>query len=473
MPLVIPEDDAIVQPKPSPVVIAKPQYKGITVDTKKVPIESLLSHVEGSSWTVNYYSQVLDLDSGTAGQGLGVNAVHQQYNLIKGLELKVTSPLVTTQDSETKSLTVSGSAIIYPFVIPNEGDMFLADIGDGKEAVIQINNVVRLSVFQQTCHSIDYVVVDYSTDERRRDFDDKTVRTYYYERDFLLHGQNPLLFEEDYNIVQYLRKKYRFVADNYFKTFFSREYSTLLVPLQLTPTYDHFLTKSVLNAFTTWDSQEVRYIKRLNVQDDLTLNATSIWDVIFNKDPSLLNSCFTQVGKVYSHEFSPEPMYEGIRFSGIKEVIYPVDPLVTVDYSYTKPNKLVSASELTVPATSMKSIGSYLAQLREKTLDDYIDDELNGFYSEMEVDLGRHGPLINPSMKNNYYVLSEDFYKNNQESGKQSKLEICIRQYLNDQAINYNTVKQLCDEIPAWNPLDQFYYTPIVLVLMNSIIKST
>lgn len=276
MPIMNPKDVATVTPLPSPVQVTAPEYKGVTVDTKMVPLSSLLTHVEGASWSVNYYSQVLDRDSATAGQGLGTNPIHQQYRLIKQMELKVTSPLMMSQDPESKVITYSGQATAYPFVIPNEGDMFLADIGDGREGIFQIHTVTRMSVFKQTCHTIEYRVVDFTDPQRLADFERKTVQTFQYDKDFLMHGQNPLLFEEDYANVAYLRKNYKLLTDRYFKLFFGREFNTMLVPLQLTPTYDHFITGALLDNFTTWESNEVRYIRKLNMDDDQVSRAVNI-----------------------------------------------------------------------------------------------------------------------------------------------------------------------------------------------------
>jgi hypothetical protein len=473
MPLVNPKDEATVLPEPSPVQIVKPEYKGVTVDTKMTPLSSLLSHVEGSSWTVNYYSQVIDRDTGTSGQSVNTNPVHQQYRLIKQMELKVTSPLSMTQDPTSKTLTYSGTATVYPFVIPNEGDMFLADIGDGREGIFQIHTTTRMSVFTQTCHTIEYRMVDYSDPERRADFNRKVVQTLHYEKDFLMHGQNPLLFEEDYSVVQFLRKNYKFITDRYFKQFFGREYSTMLVPHQLTPTYDPYITEALLTNFTTWDSNEIRYVRKLNMDDDQVSKATNIWTALIQRDPNLLNMVFTQVGKVWAAEFSGEPMYEGIRFSGIKEVIYPNDPEVTVDFQYTTPPKLISGSEITIPTTSMRSVGGYLAQLRSKTLADVIDEKLNGFQSLSGINISRQAPLILPAMADGYYVLSRGFYENDQTVGSQSKLDLCVRQYLNNQQLSLSVLKEFCEAITTWNSLDQFYLTPIVLILIKSVIRST
>ena len=90
MPVVDPIDQAEQIEQPPKVQIAAPQYRGVTVDTRYVPQSALLTHLEGSSWTVNYYSQVLGEDNAVEGQNVTREAIYQQYRLIKGFEFKVT-----------------------------------------------------------------------------------------------------------------------------------------------------------------------------------------------------------------------------------------------------------------------------------------------------------------------------------------------------------------------------------------------
>lgn len=474
MPIVSPNDSAPEKPIPTVPVIAKPQYKGVTVDTAMIPLSNLLSHVEGSSWTVNYYSQVLDLDSPTAGQGLGVNPIHQQYRLIKGMELKVTGPLTASQDPESKNMTYRGAANVYPFIIPNEGDMFLADIGSGREGLFQVTEVMRMSVFKQAVHSIEYTMVDYSTAERRADLDEKVVQTFQYAKDFLRHGQNPLLFEADYEVVQYLRRNYLSWCERYFKSFFSREYSTIILPGQTHATYDHYLVKTLLKVFSTWDTDEVRYVRQLNTEDDYSLRATTVWDAIVKRDKALLRDAFTQYGLVSAGTFTNDPMLEGIRYSGIKHVIYPVDATLTVDYTQYPVTKLVSGL-LLQRAPDKMSIASLLTPakvpLREKVpqvMDGINMTDENG----LPIPIPFIPPMTRPAMADGWYVFSESFYKNERTAGKQSQLELLVHDYLDDKALSVQRLKGLCEDMHNWGTLDRFYYTPVVLILIKATLRN-
>ena len=474
MPIINPNDTAPVKPKPNPQAIAKPQYMGVTVDTKLENVSHLLTHVEGSSWTANYYSQVLNMDSPTQGQGLGTNPVHQQYKLIRGMELKVSSALSVSQDDETKNMIYTGEALVYPFIIPNEGDMFLADVGAGREGVFEVTDVQRLSIQKQAVHRINYRMVDYVNAERLNDLTSKVVQTFQYDKEFLTFGQNPLLFEDDYADVQYMRRNYKAILTRYFKTFFSVENSTLLVPAQDNMTYDHFLVKTLLNHFSTWDAQEIQYIRPMNMQDDYSMRATQVWDVLSRRDKNLMRDAFLQVGKVWTREFEHEPMLEGIRYTQIVEVVYPVDAQLTVDYKYTPPQKLVNGNEFQkapVKLTASSLLAPPAVRMREvvsQWLNGYTLPDANG---QPVLDPTAMPPVIHPVMKDGYYVFSKGFYENDRTFGKQSMLELMVHDYLDDKALSVRRLRLLCEDHEEWNALDRFYYVPVLLLLMKSAVR--
>lgn len=451
MPIVDPSSSAPLPEQPHQPQIATPEYRGVTVDTRYVPQASLLSHVEGSSWTVNYYSQVLDSSSDLAGQNINRSALYQQYTLVQGLELKVTTPLTTSQDNASKSMIVTGGANVYPFIIPNEGDMFIADIGDGKEGVFRVTLSERKSVFKDTVHTIEYQLIDYSTPARRNDLNSKVVKKVYFVRDFLQYGQNPLLFEEDYVIMQKLQERYYDMAQTYFRMFVSQEYKTLIVPGQEQPVYDHFLTSAVMAFFTMYDSPEVRNIRKLNVDDDNVMRIPTIWDVLRTRDKHLLKFCNRQAGLVSAKTFTHDPMMEGIYHSGITYVVYPKDPELDVDSEVASPKPMAEVILRDVPS-------------RVRNLADLLGDK---------VFEGLTRPDSPPTYRitvDDYYVFSQNFY-NNTKVG-QSLLEIQVRDYIDGKAPNNKALLALAQTYHAWGALERFYYVPVLLMLIKASVRS-
>lgn len=453
MAIIKPRPDRPGRPVPTPVV-AKPSYKHIVVDNEYQPTETLQVFVEGYPWTVEtYYGQILGLDSPLSGQGLATDPTQQAYKAILAMEVRVTSPLTSpTQNESTGDLGSTGVATLYPPMIPNKGDMFTADLLDGRLGVFEVTNSIRLSMFRETCHSIEYKLVDFGASAARlADLKRKVVQTLHFEKDFVFHGQNPLLVSDDYENYQYLRRNYRNLVSQYFKKYSSREYGTLIMPDQSQITYDGFLLKALLQHLSTNDAKEIQYLRVLNTDDDQSTMSDSIWTVLGSRDRELFNDIFTRVGAVRAASFTVNPVFDGIRYSGMKQVIYPMDPMFRVDHQHTNEPKDVSAFTPTrVIDTRRRKLSSLIDATKP-------DDSLSG---------------IKDTLVDGYYVFSKEFYENNRDAPNQSLLELCVHDYIDGKDIPYHKVRELVEASSKWDNVNSFYYIPVLIILIKSVIRS-
>ena len=437
-----------VPPQIETVRVSTDDYKTAVVDTKWVPRSSILTHIEGSSWVVDYYAQILDTDSNLSGQQYTKNPVYQSYKKIANLELKVKTALNTDQDDANKEMNVTGDAVLYPSIIPNEGDMFVADIGEGKSAVFRVNSSKKNSIFKEACYDIAYVL-DTDNNDKKLDLEQKTSIVYYYHKDYLLNGSNPLILKNEMDTLLNLKKVYDIMLYQYFRRFFSHEFKTLLVPSQLMPTYDSYLTSYVLSMFGTQEAPELAYIRALNMDEDRVAKCDSIWSALKFKDISLLNTAFTKAGLISSLAFSRAPTYNGIRYSGVGAVVYPKNPYVTVDGSYVNSVKTTS-SELQASSDAATASNVLVRAVNLRQLDDDLGDNLY------------------PVTVDDYYVLSANFYNN---TNTQSTLETAVTAYINNNQVDADQLYNTAKNFHTWGSLEQFYYLPIVMTLIRSILK--
>lgn len=521
-------------PKAAPQLVkhAHESYRGITVDTRYVSRQNLIMHVEGSPWSVDYYSQVLGKDSATQGQGTNTLGIHQQYKLIKRLELRVTSPLSSSQNDDTKEMTHTGSANMYPHVTPNEGDMFLADIGDGREGVFQVTSSSRKSIHRETVHEIEYTLIDYSDNGRKEDLAKKTIQTFYFQRDFIKHGHNPLIYESEFEKFEYLRDLYPRLVEMYLRRYYSKEFSTLLVPDQSEYTYDIYLTRMFNSHFGRWDSNTYKHIRILNADEDEAMQAYSVWNALEMKDRYLLQSAFHRAGIIPTIEFNRDSKYDGIRFSGVKKAIYPFDPMYNVQNpiswkpkspypfypvpmstgigkltDYFKPlndsdvmtaqqsDKMVMNPCCMKPKDWLQLLNQVwpyeltccdkdISLLFNKTeltgftpstdLKDILNiNYLNGLVGKSVIPNPKDNIwLIHPPFKDGYYVFSKAFYENDRVDSKQSKIELLLQDYLDNKAISFESVYELAIDSYKWNSISGFYYIPVLLLLIKTVIHA-
>jgi len=449
MPLVVRGDDAPPIKKPDPVQITDPQYRGIAVDTRYQPANALLTTLEGSSWFVEYYQQILDDDNGLNGQITNREAVFQQYRLIHEFEFRVTNPLTSSQNNDTKEMTLTGSANIHPVLVPNVGDMFLADVGDGREGVFRITSSERRSIFKETAHFIEYELISYSTPERLADFKRKTVQVLHYSKDFNYYGQNPLIEEEQYYLIKDLKVALQSMTVSYFKKFFSNEYHSLAMPAQSQAIYDHFLVKAIKASFNTDEANELLYLRAFDVSDDQTMGAISLWDAVLNQDKRYLLHAFERAGVMSAYTFTREPMMESFYHSGFQAIVYPKDNEVSVDYELEQRTKDGFLDVMSEVPSRIGKIDTLLTQ-----------EDLEGLPYE-------GATLIHPVLIDDFYIFSQFFYDG---SVGQSKLELAVRDHIENKPVNRKLLKVLSQTYHAWGGLERFYYTPILMMLIKSVI---
>lgn len=433
----------IAAPPPDPLKHTPEPYKGVTVDSQFTPTSSLTTYLEGQSWSVDYYSQVIDQNDGLSSHDPDLPAVYQQYRLVRGFEFKVTAPLQISQDSETKSMTLTGAANIYSVLIPNEGDMFIADIGDGREGLFSIITSTRLTIYKETAHTVDYKLISYNTKESRADLDRKIIETVYFDREYLRTGNNPLLTQATVDIRGELYAHYSRLIAVYFNDFYSRELNTLLVPDQRHVTYDPFLVRFVFSVLGTEEHPYIRHIQQLNVSQDNLMYELTLWHCLERMDYRMLPMAAGRMGLINTNAFFSRPMYNSVYYTKVRRVIYPLQKSTGVDADYL--------GERSLTTESLAAGGERFSELNG--VDDYV-------YRTDALGV----PHIKPVTIDSHYVLSESFYK---DGVANSVLEQLVEAALKGQAIDLVKLNELCQDSLNWPNLERFYYTPLLLVLLK------
>lgn len=446
--------------------VTKEEYKDIALDTRWTPFAAIMSHVAGAAWTVDYYSQVVDTDSQLMSQAPTVSPVFQQYKLIKELVLRVSSPLNQVQDQETKMMQIDGSAIVHSFMIPNEGDMFVADIGVGKPAVFRVTNTKKNSIFKEATYEIEYAMAS-THEEYIHDLERKVVNTYVYRQDFQSRGQEPIVLEEESATIDELMLVYDRLAKSYFPTFYNKEYATFTIPFQAHSIYDPFLTKFLSAQFSKEDSIVLQKVRVLNLGDDAACAQNSFWDAFSCRDLAMLKSGFTKTGLIWCNQFERNPFFNGIRWSGIEQCIYPTNPRIGV-------GGLGAFQPKTLTSDQLVSVSPYTF---------YTDGEAGPTSDQIGhnkafpdpntavtiTGLNPDGTLDFPGVATDaYYVLSHNFYA---QTTTQSVIEELVSRFIKHEAIDPVQLKKNAELVHEWGVLEQFYYIPILMYIIRNFVN--
>lgn len=435
--------------------VAEPRYQQQTslVDARYTPAADILVYVEGSSWTTNYYSQVLGADNELAPQQEDSAPAYQQYCLVKDMELKVTQALVATQDPVTSAITTNGAATTSPRFIPNKGDMFLADIGDGRVGIFTLTLTEKKSYHKDALYHIEYQLVDYADSEagiaKVADLTSKVVKEGIYRKDFLSFGQNPVVLSKDFEYLISFNDAYDTLLTHWMRDFFSREYQTILIPDQNAPSYDPFLTKALLDFVSSDEHPYVSRIKMPRITAEQAMLQTTIWDALARMDKTLMPIAMFESKLVDTVYWRTSPYMSGVFFTGLKYVMYPLDNRTDAD-----------SDDTTVPPSDAQPLMAgkprYTDILRSNPV---VTDDTSYIGTEDSL------PDIVPVTIDNYYVFSEKFYRG--QAPLNSNLEKLVKDAVEQKGLDKETLLRMVNNAHKWGNLERFYYIPALLAILK------
>lgn len=441
MPIVKTPTAPVVE-KPNLVISDKP-YVSQVVDTRKERYDTLSNFIAGSKWAVDYYSQLHRGDSANASYQSDLPLAYGQYRKIRNFEFVVTEPLTNQQsDDDSRGWITTGASLVYGVLTPNEGDLFVADIGDGRNALFHISSVKRNSIYSESTCSIEYRVVDFLSKTISDALESKVIDTYYFDREYFRNGVKALISESEIDIIKRLNIGYRKLVALYMRDFFSRKYYTLLVPDQIGITYDPFMTDFVNAILENSHHPDLINMVQLGVNHKSFSRQATVLDVILKKDYSLIYSVSNKCGLAPVGNFRANPRLHSIAYSGVEYVVSIKDAVWNAETSGKLPPEVFDFSQ---------------GQLRSDKLSDILPD------TDL-TDNDQYIPLVHPVTKDDYYIFSKSFYE---DSDGQSVLENLLVSRLKGEVIDLNKLAMLADAASGFDNLQRYYYIPIILTLIK------
>lgn len=432
----------IVAPKTQPDHI-----QTAVVEDRRVALHGLLPYVDGKNWTVTYFKSVLGADNNIRDLDTEESAVFQQYDRINQMDIKVTSDLSHSFDQEKGTSSVDGAALIYPFMIPNVGDYFTANVDANDLALLRIYAVERKSHRNQSVWEVRYRVVGYrSTPEISASMADllkKCVTEYWFNKDRLVRGVNPLLSTKDQESVVKLDKAVHTLCDYYISTFFNQSCFTLTLPSMPESHYEHGLVDFFLAIVQPTDHPDRAKIKQLSHCNDVYILQPTIWTALLKRNIEILDGCNDHFGRVSTKNFSTNYYFQELYFSAVEYVMYPYNP------------------DLSVNMVGQKAKDSVLDTI-------YVGTGFKGSNQDLQdlmYDSGTATTQLFPRvLVDDWHVFTEGFYKRDPNL---TVIESETLKYLQGEALDTDAVKAMVSKFYKLNRLDQFYFGPILILLVK------
>lgn len=460
------EEDELPPPKPPVKVHIEPKnYSGITVDTEYVPSSAILIWGEGSTWNVDYYSQILGRSVEPKPLDLHLSPIEQQYRLLRKIPLKVTDALTwSVQDPQSNVRVGTGGGYTYPFLTANVGDMFVANIGDGQVGLFTITSSTPATILRDSVYKVEWICVGLADAQHMENLASKVEQTLYFSMSSLQRGCGPFVTTEQAAKIESYDAILRELIRRYLTDFLSLEHFTLLCPDQRRKTYDHFVTRAWLKMISPEDDPRVRKIREQNVMGDQVMKQPTFWDALLRADPVRLYGGTERANLVATQHFRGSPLLQAIGFTGIPLLVYPIDVPTDVDSQYDcETTDRIVGEAFREGRPRRPEPGEYKTQA-ERNLPFFqaIPDDV------VDVDPWKRPADIHPVVIDDYYVLSEAFYKN---GPGQSKLELLTHQFLNREALHPEQFDAVLARIYDWDNLERFYYYPLVIALLKTMLR--
>lgn len=489
------------------------EYKHNIVKSEDLSHAAVLAHVEGSSWHVDYYSQMLGANMEQMHYDINQSVVNQQYHLIRGLELKLQNQDMTTED-KTNRIGTSGVAVVYAGVIPNVGDVIISDIGSAMAGRMTVKRVDKKSYFKDSVHEIEYELIEYlNTKEKEDHLNSFVVKRSVFEKNLIAYGSEPVILEEEYFNLKNAGNVMAELVDDFLKEFFSNELSSLEVPgYGKQKTYDPYVVEAFREIVSVSEHPLMYRLKALNVNEIKEAYSFSIWPVLIYPEVNKIKNIWRKAGPVTYQEFHLNPVLNSFRYSGYAQCMSPVEDLQNVDYyqgwaQKSKRGSLMSMNRMTGVLSSNygTAIGKQLAkaidgqdkvcchhlvyyhEANPKAMPDNSSSWLDtvhlwlratGHYNCCSVcggcdecchcsDDGHNGDGC-PKDDPYDYVLPAKFW-----DGKlDDPFSALVRRYLKGDKITYTELFKLIEDRQSLTPKLRFYRMMVYLIILKSTMRS-
>lgn len=403
------EENNNVSEKLKEEVVVKPETK-VEVsyrDSREIKPENIINYAEGYSYIVDYYNLEKTKDETSSLSDENMSGTLQQYNLIKGLILKLPSEIDFSELSSTEA-----EAIIYLSSLkPKVGDVVVADMLDGKKGIFDVIDTSDKSHIREKPYGIKFKFKKFLDDSANKDLKSKIIRTFIYNEKGHNDSSSILVSEEDYKKYLRINNEINYLEKYYISKFLNTDYDFFLVPndsgeIITDKAMEQMLTK-VLKSRPSFNSNDYNPVEKETVLDLLISRNVRVFSYISNnfiKDKIDFDS----------RSFSP---YNDLSCLGISHEII----------------------------------------LNKKDIE--ITDE------EKE----KISTLVFNEIKDDFYIFSKMFYgfDKHKNSNSISILEKEVINLIDSRKVNLSNLITLLDEYRNLDDLRQYYFIPIIIVLLR------
>lgn len=383
-----------------------------------------LYEVGGFTWLGTYFQGLREEDDVADTIDVRIDGSYQQFKRIEDFPLKLQSELSYAIVNETKESNLSTEVILTDILVPNNGDIFVSQRTTTMIGLFTISEVERLSPFNNSAYKAKLTLIEESHKDdlntRLEDLLNKVVATQYYQENYLYLNSKPLLTKEEVNFKEDKLKLAMRLSRDYTLKHFDKTANTYLVTEDDKVLYDPYLVKFIHQTFR--DNLEGREYQ-CEDSGELTL-----FDNLISRDKELSSLLMTDV-----------EVYQTMKGH---------DLLFAYGLHYTKVNRILTKAGKEHDV--FFSSGSTMTHVRYSIASQFSLSDPNTTY---------------PDLSSGSYLVSKDFYEGGDTV---TLLDDMIIKWLNNEVVGSDDVKTLVSGLNTLTPLEYYYFTPLIIFLLNN-----
>lgn len=449
---------AIVKLQPDqapPIVVNTPetiQEPSKSIFTSLVPestVTSLLKYIEGYPWSINYYGQLLNVNNTLENFDPTTPNLTQPYYCVSDMVIQVSSPLNSNYDATTGVTTVNGSAVMPYKITPNVGDVFIAKVDNGEDAIFIISTVSRKTYRKDTLYEVSYNLYAYTSANPSfvPTLGQRVQDTYFFNKDTDFFNRDVLIKPSVKEAIDRLNTFLRESQDHYFSTFAQKETGGITVPGMGNAVYDPLLINFISKIVDYKALVDIPFYK-FSHSNNRYIEQKSILDLLLTRSISLLPTINKTYNFVPTASVPNKARLGTLWHTGIDYVLFPMNP-----------NKDMEITDMTITATDMpvipqlKNSKNYSMPIPPITIQ---TSNNNGIFNK---------PLLHELFVNDSYIVSDNFYtylNDNTTYANISYIEFLIYKFINKEAIAKEDLAVCVEKYSDWSLMHQLYILPLL-----------
>ena len=192
--------------------IRDPNLNRYAIDTTQYlsATKALIGFGKGKRVPVTYYRLLKaggsNIRSNIADQPTMRNVLNTEYQKIKNLEITLPKGFDFQSNQDQASGSITGSAMMYPGMNPNIGDLFTCGVGDGRVGLCIISSVDIHSWLQDRIYTVTFVVKQFVDPSVQDPIDGAVTLVSVFSKTNYLGGTSALLSEQTYTQLNHIRQ---------------------------------------------------------------------------------------------------------------------------------------------------------------------------------------------------------------------------------------------------------------------------